>query len=439
MNYMFKIKYFILLILLVTTTACREGYSIVYDPEDEGFRSGITKTLSEQFNYLWTGINNCYVFWSCDPLNWDSIYDAYLPQFEALDNKALHGNTISNEEISKLMEATFGKLLDRHLTAGIINPYTDGKETKNVYVQTGMIDIKSRPDYHSDPIYKAIAKDSSYILIDDYYITLYQKSVSKYNVSQLLYAQENAKEGEWYAYSCLLNGNIPYLKMSNFYISNSEHTKEMNNVLQNFFNNVRNLNKAERLGGVILDNRGNPGGYTNDLNYIPGLFIEEPITLFRRRTKSGLGRYDYEGWTDVIVQSTKNLQQISDFKAPFVALQDMHSISLGEVSSFAISKLPTGYVIGENTMGAFGTLLQAFDIYHAGGFNYANSATEPFVYCTTYQSSVLNENTGKWEVMEGNGGFAPDEYVALDTLALRKHDYDNQLDAALEYISKQTK
>jgi len=420
--------------LLILVSACREGVSMVYNPEDEGYRIGITRTLSEQFNYLWKGINNSYVFWSDDPLNWDSIYRVVLPQFEELDYKAQRVKYIGNEEIQCLMEASFGKLIDRHLTVGIINPYAKEGETRNVMVQPGMKEIQSRPDYHKDNVYKLKLTEEEYLLIDDTYLLLSPSSSAKYDVSQFLHAQETTEAGIWYAYSCLLDGCIPYLKMSNFYISDSEHTSEMNNLLQNFFSNVRNLSKKGTLKGVILDNRGNMGGLTNDLNFFPGMFIDKPMTVMRRRTKSGLGRYDYEGWTDVVVQSSKVYQNIPDFNVPFVVLQDMYTISLGEIVSYAVSKLPNGHIIGENTMGAFGTLLTTFDVYHAGSFNYARAETEPFVYCSTYQGSAYNDVTERWECMEGGGGFAPDEYVALDTLSLKNHICDNQLDAALKFL-----
>ena len=431
-----NIKYTICaLAMLLGASACRDNNTLVFDPEDKSYVASMGKSLEGQFHYLWNGINNSYVFWEYDPLDWDCVYSTFAPRFRELDEQAIHGKAVTNEDVRKLMEESFGKLLDRHMVVGMINVHNPEKDRQNVSVNISDLDIKSRPDYHP-----STEVDSSYVPTSKIYHLLNYRQGTRYDVSNLVAASEFAEISTWFAFSCVLNGDIPYLHMSQFLFSGITHTAEMASVFQNFFNNVKRLKALGMLKGVVLDYRGNGGGFAIDLDIFPGMFIDEPELICRFKTKTGLGRYDYGTWIYRYMQPARESIRIKNFNAPLVVLQDMFTGSMGEISAYAVSRLPFGHTIGENTAGGLGTLFDdGFDIYHTGGFNVNNRWNQPFVYCATYCSNYQNEKTGEWECREGKGGFAPDEYVPLDTIAFNSYDHDNQLDAALDYIKGQSK
>ena len=52
----------------------------------------------------------------------------------------------------------------------------------------------------------------------------------------------------------------------------------------------------DQLAGIILDNRCNNGGFQDDLDYLIGSFIKQPVEVMQTRYKEGPGRLEYSQW-----------------------------------------------------------------------------------------------------------------------------------------------
>lgn len=156
--------------------------------------------------------------------------------------------------------------------------------------------------------------------------------------------------------------------------------------------------------GVILDLRGNPGGYFNAAVWAAGDFLEEGLLVAKQIDRN-------ESETVFKVARDGNLLDI-----PLVVLVDEGSASASEILAGALQYYDRAYIIGENTFGK-GTAQEII--------NYSNGSS---LHITTLNwvipdGRVLSED----EVIE------PDKVVELD-----EEDFvqgtDPQLDEAYKYL-----
>ena len=87
---------FAIVTLLALLTACRDEVDDVIQP------GALTadKSLTEQFDAIWHGINQNYVFWEADPTDWDAVYSQYRPRFVELDKQ----EAVPTADLQKLYE-----------------------------------------------------------------------------------------------------------------------------------------------------------------------------------------------------------------------------------------------------------------------------------------------------------------------------------------------
>ncbi len=79
-------------LLLLTLGSCHEQSDTLvnYAHEDILAFSEAENSYAGKFNVLWNGLNQHYALWDYERdhgLDWDAVYDKYLPQFEALDQQ----------------------------------------------------------------------------------------------------------------------------------------------------------------------------------------------------------------------------------------------------------------------------------------------------------------------------------------------------------------
>ena len=178
-----------------------------------------------------------------------------------------------------------------------------------------------------------------------------------------------------------------------------------------------------KLAGVILDNRCNNGGYLSDLNHVVSPFIKKDHAVISTRYKEGPGRLEHSVWSPVTITPSTTNRDLASENIPYVVLSNIYSISMGEITTYNISQLPTGYVIGERTYGATGPLLSdAIDYTYGGPFGDIEREKH-YVYTSTYEIQ-----THEGFVPEGVG-FTPNQEVLTRDAGIK-----GQLDAALEYI-----
>lgn len=132
-------RYCYMFLLLIAVTACRDNSEYIrsYGQVDYLNFNEAEESYANQFRALWTALNCNYAMWDYESacgLDWDQVYDTYLPKFEELDDRD-STQTVENSEVEKLYKEVFSPLHDGHLYIQVKN------------LKTGdFIDI--RPNYY---------------------------------------------------------------------------------------------------------------------------------------------------------------------------------------------------------------------------------------------------------------------------------------------------
>ena len=77
----FYTTFFVSLLLFATLSSCRKEseVSTLVNPN-----SRTCKSYTQQFEAVWNGMSQGYVFWSRDTVDWDARYEQFKPIFEEL-------------------------------------------------------------------------------------------------------------------------------------------------------------------------------------------------------------------------------------------------------------------------------------------------------------------------------------------------------------------
>ncbi len=419
-----KISLLILAALALTFSSCRKTPD--YVPYIGETTTLAYSTYAEQFDVLWNNINTGYVFWDVDETDWDDVYERLMPQFEALDLRVKDGKEVKNSELKALYEEAMGGLIDHHMSIQVKNFYSYSWDNV-ISISPSNNEIKKRDYYYKDngslsneisqfnqklvansiPGYKVIYSGYEKINTDDLHVSvcyiLFQLPDGRY----VPYLWQNG-----YKMSLIMTG------VNNIY---STYYKAAQ-LIQKWMDVALKMNKKD-LAGVILDNRCNGGGYLSDLNYVISPFIKKDLEVMSTRYKEGPGRLEHSVWSPVTIKPSSENRDLASEDIPYVVLSNIYSISMGEITTYNISQMPTGYVIGERTHGATGPLLSdAIDLTYGGPFGDIERERH-YVYTSTYEIK-----THEGFVPEGKG-FSPDKEVLTRDAGVK-----GQLDAALEYI-----
>ena len=381
---------------------------------------------AEQFDVLWNNINTGYVFWDVDPIDWDAVYEEYMPKFEALDLRIEDGKSVSTSELQTLYEGAMGGLKDHHMSIKVKNMYAGGHDNI-VSVNPANNEIEKRDYYFKD----------SHIL--SYELSQFNKKLAAngYSGYKILYSgYETVDYGDVYATVCYVLFELPDGRMIPYLWQNAYKMSVimtgLNNPQSPYYKAAQLIDKwknaalktqANKLAGIILDNRCNNGGYLSDLNHVVAPFIKNDYSVISTRYKEGPGRLEHSVWSPITIEPSTTNRDLAAENIPYVVLSNIYSISMGEITTYNISQLPTGYVIGERTYGATGPLLSdAIDLTYGGPFGDIEREKH-YVYTSTYEIK-----THEGFVPEGVG-FTPNKEVLTKNAGVK-----GQLDAALEYI-----
>lgn len=416
-----KISLLILAALALTFSSCRKTPD--YVPYIGETTNLAYSTYAEQFDVIWNNINTGYVFWDVDETDWDEVYERYMPQFEALDLRVESGNAVSTQELQSLYEEAMGGLIDHHMYIQVKNLYSHNVFT----IDPSNNEIKKRDYYWKD--YGALSSE-----ISQFNQKLVANSIPGYKVIYSGYEKINTDDlhvSVCYILFQLPDGRyVPYLWQSGYYMT--PIMSGVNNIyspyykaaqlIQKWMDVALKMNKKE-LAGVILDNRCNLGGYLSDLNYVVSPFIKKDLEVMSTRYKEGPGRLEHSVWSPVTIKPSSENRDLASENIPYVVLSNIYSSSMGEITGYNVSQLPTGYVIGERTCGATGPLLTgAIDITYGGPFGDIENGSH-YVKTSTFEIK-----THDGFVPEGKG-FTPNKEVLTRDAGVK-----GQLDAALEYI-----
>lgn len=201
---------------------------------------------------------------------------------------------------------------------------------------------------------------------------------------------------------------IPYVD-SEIIESNGEKIGYINVALFSSVVNIQFKNALEKLekegiDSLIIDVRGNSGGYLSSVTDVINMFLKKGDIIYRLEDNSG---------TVVKKDTTKE-----ERKYPLAILVNGGSASAAEILASAIKESYGGFIVGTNTYGK-GTVQQT---------------------TTLPDGSMVKYTTQNWLTPDGNWindvGLEPTDIVELDEAFLENpiRENDNQLNKAIELL-----
>ena len=139
--------------MALSMNSCRETSDDVlsYGQNDVANFSAADTCFAGQFKAIWMALNSNYGIWDYEAehgLDWDAVYDTYLPKMEELDKRDYETNPVTDEELQKLYEQILGPLHDGHFGMTIKNLHAGSFIT----VSPSNLRNASRPDYNINSV-----------------------------------------------------------------------------------------------------------------------------------------------------------------------------------------------------------------------------------------------------------------------------------------------
>jgi carboxyl-terminal processing protease len=377
--------------IILFSTSCRKELNNVQTPENYTGAS-----FSSVFESFWNGMNTNYVFWDIEATDWDAKYRTYKPLFDKLKIDSLPD---VQKSVQYFREMT-ADLKDSHFNISFAPPIADSFVSPAYQRKLNAGILRQQYFFYDYDAHNYL--DSGYI-----------SGADSVNVSSSSPTEAIA--------GTIKNGKILYLGFNQFDLKSSYSGTDngVKKALQFFINYLRN--PPADFGGVVIDVRGNGGGNLDDLNLLMGNLISEKLTIGYTRYKSGNGRLDYTPWADAIVTPQPGAKAVT---VPVVALTDIYSTSMAELTAMSVQLLPNGHTVGETTWGANGPLTQNI-VFNAGQFTAANFL---FAYTSSAAFKYIDGN-----IYEGKG-FPPEFMVPFNINDFRQKG-DLQLEKALTLMN----
>lgn len=396
-----KFKVILAVLLFLGFVSCRKEMPRMQNPNNQ-----VVHNWNELFESYWNGMNYHYVFWDIDSTDWDKVYDEYKPKFQEIAKLGFKDIEVNDRAVEWIKDMS-ASLIDQHLQITISLP---GNEKDRVYALFPPLDnLKKREGYH-----ELLLKERL-----DALIKMHNEGRWSGPLPFVL-SDEEGNNVRYYS-SCLIDNKIAYLGFSKFFFSQDLSNQLVYQIFEYYYDMLDNNSE---LKGVIIDLRGNYGGYLNDLKWVLGKFVKEPLKFCYTRKKNGLGRLDFTPYTPEYLYPFDYKRELN---IPVVVLADMNSISMAEITTLAVMNLPggNGVFIGEQTWGGNGNLNPDFDYTYGGQFSNQK------LNVSTCMSSLVDINKVSYE----GRGIKPDIELPLDVEKLINEQIDNQLEYAINYIN----
>ncbi|MEM6830513.1 MAG: S41 family peptidase [Bacteroidota bacterium] len=350
------------------------------------------ESFVELFDAFWHGINANYVFWDIDSTNWDQVYTKFHLKFDQLDidNEDDVRHSISYfREITKFM-------IDGHASISFQHPLLFDSLIEPLFERKKSLGLSSRAyDYQ---LLDTAYLDSGFSIGSDF------SNILNGNPLTVI--------------TGTIDSNIIFFSCNFFGLSESYYSLNDNiakYVIKRFFN----LLEKEDSRGVIIDVRNNPGGDLADLNFLIGMFIDEPLTIGYSQYKNGVDRLSFTPW----ISAQINPETRKSIEVPIIVLGDNYSASLSEMVISAIQTMPKGVFIGETTFGATSPVIP-FEIYNSGSFD-----INGFLNVRLSSGKFKNLND---DIFEGRG--VPPDVVVRHSSNNFFRGIDTQLTYCLQYL-----
>lgn len=194
--------------------------------------------------------------------------------------------------------------------------------------------------------------------------------------------------------------NTVYFLSSGFNFHPLKDQAEMKQFLMDFHKFKMNENAA----GMILDMRGNSGGYNADREILFGDMFREPHLIGYQKNKTGAGRLDLTQEFPLYIYPEADFfgNKFSDIASkPVVVITNTATASNGEITVLMVNSLPNGGQTGGVTMGANGTLAGDILTHNSGTFSVGNYITSVY----TPYGNIRDTNHVSYE----GKGLTPDE------------------------------
>lgn len=189
----------------------------------------------------------------------------------------------------------------------------------------------------------------------------------------------------------MLEGNIGYVRLTNFYSGAAEHFRREVDALV-----------EQGAEGLLIDVRSDPGGYVAELEKILDYLLPEgPVFTQKARW-----------WVKSVYQSDEDCVDL-----PMAVLVDQNTYSAAELLAAQLRESVGAPIVGELTSGK-GYSQVTFPLLNGGGVGLSTAT-----YCTGSGHSLIGE------------GIVPDVELSLDEGVEIGEEDDGQLRAAIELLT----
>ena len=341
---------------------------------------------------------------------YDAIVDNY---YKEVDKDKLVESAI-NGMVSSIGDE-YTSYSDKDVTDNF-NEAVNGK-----YMGIGALIMKSENDlviykiFEDSPSYRAGLKDGDIILKLDDKDT---KDMSVNDIASIVKNDDNkevkllVKRGEENLDITIVKDMVELPVVSGKVINHND--KKIGYISLSIFSSVaseqfnKQLVKLEKEGisGLVIDVRGNSGGYLTTVTDIASYFLKKGDIIYKLEVN------------DKVTVRKDKTKESRDY--PVAVLIDKNSASASEILASSIKESYNGYVVGTNSYGK-GTVQQTLVLS---------------------DGSMIKYTIEKWLTPLGNWineeGVVPTNYVELSSEYLNNpvFENDNQLNEALELVSK---
>ncbi len=296
---------------------------------------------------------------------------------------------IKNEVIDSLGSALLKKYIYPD-TAAKMNSYIKERLKKGAY------DAVDNPDDFAQMLDADLHTIYSDLHMRIYYNMGYEKDLRTKSyaasvIKRMQFLQAAKQKNYGFQKVEILNGNIGYISIAQFYNTNQEATE----IVKNAFLFLKNIN------ALIIDVRDNPGGEPDMVQYICSYFFKERTHLndfYDRHAKTN------EYWTEPVPASTIFSTM------PIYLLVNRRTGSAAEEFAYDLQNLHRVAIFGETTAGAAHWVT-------------SNSISNGFIGNIPFRKAVNPVTHKNWEKVGVKSDVKSDDEHALDNALIYAYDH----------------